>query len=95
LWINGVESLALGKEPLESRPSGPMQAGQFPVEGVMNEVDGNSLALEESKTIVAVDVILRIYAVHGDRIIALLHLPHYRSDVVYVVKVANKKKIHD
>jgi hypothetical protein len=95
LSINGIESLALGKEPLESRPRGSMQHGQFLVEGVMNEFDCNSLSLEESETIVIVNIIFWIHAVNGDRVIVLAHFPHYRSNVVYVVKVPNKKKIHD
>jgi hypothetical protein len=64
------------------------------IKRVVKIIDGHTLAFQKAKTIIAPDIIPWIHTVDGNRIVVLFHFPHDGCNVVYVVKVSNKKQVH-
>ena len=52
------------------------------------------LLCQEKKSVIIVDIISRIQTVDSNRMVILIHSPHYRCYVVDVVKMSNEKQIH-
>ena len=61
---------------------------------IVQIIDGNANILQKTKTIIAAMIKARIHAVDRYRMIRLLHFPHHRRQMVYVVKVSDKKEEH-
>lgn len=61
---------------------------------IVQIIDGNAQILQKTKTIITAVIVARIHTVDRYRMIGLLHFPGNRYQMVYVVKVSDKKKIH-
>ena len=71
-----------------------MQQAAMAIKLIVQIIDGNAQILQKTKTVIIAVIVARIHTVDRYRMIGLLHFPGNRYQMVYVVKVSDKKKIH-
>ena len=71
-----------------------MHHAQILIETIINGIDSHSQVLQEVKTIIVPDVILRAYAEDGKRILVPAHFPHYWCKMINIIKSSNEKQEH-
>lgn len=71
-----------------------MKPAALAVKLIVQIIDGYAHILQETKTIITAIIKARIHTVDRYRMIRLLHFPHHRRQMVYIVKVPDKKKKH-
>jgi hypothetical protein len=89
-----IQSVGFSEKPHKKRTHGPMQRTLFLSKSVINGLDNNSLVLQESKTIIFLNIISWINAINSNRVIVLLHFPSYRGYMIDVIEVSDTKQVH-
>jgi hypothetical protein len=71
-----------------------MDGTSMSVELIKYVIDGNTLVLQEGKPIIFPQIISWVHTINGDRIVVSVHLPGHGGDMVYIVKMSDKKQVH-
>jgi len=86
-----VQSPCSSETPEEKKTCGSMEEAKVLTKAIIDEINCNPSFFQKIKAIIMVNIVFRIYAVNGNRVLILTHFPHDWGDMIYIIKGSNEK----
>jgi hypothetical protein len=71
-----------------------MKQPTMAIKSVVKVIDCNTQIFQKMKAVIALMVVTRVHTVDRYRLTRSVHFPGNRRQMIYVVKVSDKKEIH-
>jgi hypothetical protein len=89
-----VKPVGDGKTGPADKPHDKVDRTQGTAEFIENIIYLDSLVSQKPETVITMKVILGIQTINSHRIIILFHFPHNGCNMIDVVELSDKKKVH-